>query len=353
MDSEKKQDSVQLQSSLYIGSLDQRSNSYRRFEALANLSFKIHGLNTEPYLSIKYIASIQHYYNFGLGIYLLNKKVRKAVSKSKYTIIWVDNKSYLSELTLRYIKKRLPDAIVVNLLTDDPFGVYKGSWKMIGKTAPLYDFFFVQREQNVEELLSIGAQRVGLCYRSFAPHFNRPVKLLAEYEHLRCSTGFIGTYEESRAEFIAFLIESGINVQVTGNGWPEKKYWEVIKPYYRGPSVYGENYNSIINGMDIALHFLRKGNRDVQDSRTFEIPSARVFMLAEYSDVHAHLFKENIEAVFFRTKEELLEKVIYYQSHEAERKAIAENGYQRCFDSGYDHYNTLKKVLAQIAVNEG
>jgi spore maturation protein CgeB len=100
--------------------------------------------------------------------------------------------------------------------------------------------------------------------------------------------------------------------------------------------------------MEIALHFLRKGNRDLQDSRTFEIPACRVFMLAEYSEVHAALFEENKEAVFFRTKEELLQKVIYYKSESARRAAIAEAGYQRCFSGGYDHYHTLQRVLKTI-----
>jgi spore maturation protein CgeB len=69
--------------------------------------------------------------------------------------------------------------------------------------------------------------------------------------------------------------------------------------------VYEEEYIKTINGMEIALHFLRHGNRDEQDSRTFEIPACKVFMIAESSELHLQLFKENEEAVFFSSKKEL------------------------------------------------
>ena len=121
-----------------------------------------------------------------------------------------------------------------------------------------------------------------------------------------------------------------------------------MKPFYKGPSVYGDDYIKTVNGMEIALHFLRHGNRDEQDSRTFEIPACKVFMLAEGSELHRELFKENQEAVFFDSKEELLKKVKYYLSEKEERDRIALNGYRKCFDAGYDHTSRMKKVLNTI-----
>lgn len=338
---------------LYIGSLDENSNSFRRFEALANLCASIKGMNSDPFILARYISGLQHYYNFGIGIYFLNRIIRKHIRERKFDIIWVDNKNYLSAATLAYIKKVSPKSKIISLLTDDPFGEFKSSWGLIYKTAPQYDMFFVQREQNVVELKNIGAKRVGLCYRSFAPDYNRPIGLnKTDKEKYATAVGFVGSYEKEREASISYLIQQGIPVTVTGNGWPDKPHWETIKPYYKGPSIYGEGYIKTINGMTIALHFLRKGNRDEQDSRSFEIPSCKVFMLAEYSDVHAQLFTEDEEAVYFRSKEELLEKVKFYMNNAAERKRIAANGYKRCFESGYDHATTLQKVLEQTLQTE-
>jgi len=334
---------------LYIGSLDIQSNSYRRFVALKSISDNIIAIDTDPYILARFISGFQHHYNWGPGIYLLNKVIRKAVKNIECKIVLVDNKPYLSALTFRHIKRYRPSAIIANLLTDDPFGLYGKSWSLLKNTASLYDIIFVQRKVNLEEFKLIGAKRIEICCRSFDPTFNRPLKLsAADVQKYAADVGFVGTYESNRASFIAYLIQNNVAVAVTGDGWPEKDYWDVIKPYYRGPSVYGEEYIKTLNGMGVALHFLRHANRDEQDSRTFEIPACKVFMLAEHSDLQEQLFKANDQVVFFKTKEELLEKVIYYKLNEAERKRIALNGYNRCFMSGYDHQSRMKVVLETI-----
>jgi hypothetical protein len=324
-------------------------NSYRRYKALSVICPQSVVINTDPYILAKYVSGLQHHFNIGPGIHLLNREIRKTIKNKKYDVIWVDNKPYISRNTLLYIKNVQPSAKIVNLLTDDPFGKFARSWKLTKATADLYDMFFVQRKVNIEELKTVGAKNVVLCYRSFDPEFNRPIALegrnLAFYNN---PIGFIGTYENMRAQYIAYLIQNNIPVYVTGNDWPNGEYWDIIKPYYKGPSVYGDEYIKTINGMDIALHFLRHGNRDEQDSRTFELPACKVFMLAERSKLHLELFEENEEAVFFTSKEELLEKVKLYLSNKNERKRIAMNGYKRCLSSGYDHESRMRSVLHAI-----
>jgi len=60
------------------------------------------------------------------------------------------------------------------------------------------------------------------------------------------------------------------------------------------------------------------------------------------------LFKEDKEAVFFDSKEELLKKIKYYLNHEKEREKIAEAGYRRCINSGYNYRDRLKYMLNKI-----
>lgn len=338
---------------LYIGSLDAWSNSSRRYKALSKLCIA-QALDTDPYILPKYISGLQHHLNAGPGISLLNMKIRKVVKEQEFDLVWVDNKPYTNARTLLFIKERQPAAKIVNLLTDDPFGKFTSSWSLFKRTISRYDAFFVQRTVNKEELLRKGAKKVELCYRSFDPEFERPVELTKEERKLYgSSVGFVGTYENVRASFIAYLIENGIPVSVTGNDWPRGEHWDIIKPYYKGPSVFNEDYVKAINGLDIALHFLRQANRDEQDSRTFEIPACKRFMLAERSQVHKQLFKENEEAVFFSSKEELLVKVKRYLTDPVERERIALNGYNRCFNSGYTHAERMQTVLRSVlGINE-
>ena len=334
---------------LYIGSLAEWCNSFRRYKAVKAVCPNTEAINTDRYLLPKLISGFQHHLNIGPGVFLLNRQVRALVSKKKYDIILVDNKPFLSRRTLRFVKERQPSIKIANVLTDDPFGQFGKSWRRMKQTIPLYDIFFVQRKINIKEFKAAGARNVSLCYRSFDPAYNRPLPLEEqELSQYHASVGFVGTYENVRASYIASLIQNNIPVSVTGNDWPNREFWDIIKPHYKGPSVYGEEYIKTINGMDIALHFLRHANRDEQDSRTFEIPACKVFMLAENSDVHQQLFKENEEAVFFSSKEELLEKVRYYLSAKEERQKIALKGYQRCITAGYDHETRMRRMLETI-----
>jgi hypothetical protein len=332
---------------LYIGSLNPNSNSLRRFNTLRSLGHDVSGIDIEPFIYKGPFVKFHHHLNVGPGVNALNRKVWETVAASKPALLYIDNKSFLQPRTLKKIRHQFSGIRIINVITDDPTGKYKYAWRLSLKTASFMDVHFVQRMVNVSELKQYGARRVEICHRSFDPSFHR--RLSSEdmgEEYFKTDVGFIGTYESDREEFVAYLIQNGIRVTVVGDGWPQGKYWELIRPHYKGPSVYGDPYIRHINGMKIALHFLRHVNRDEQDSRTFEIPACGTFMLAERSELHEQLFKEDEEAVFFESKEELLDKTVYYLQEEAKRKQIASAGYARCYESGYDHASRIKAVLA-------
>jgi glycosyltransferase involved in cell wall biosynthesis len=338
---------------LYIGSLEKSSNSFKRFETLKAMGNNVEGINVDSYIfGTKWMRFHFHLY-IGPGIFLLSKDVLQKVDFMKPDLIWVDNKPYLRASTLKKIRSRMPSAKIVNVLTDDPFGKYNYAWRFIYNTFKYYDVHFVQREINIPELKRQGAKRVETCFRSFDPSFHRILfKDAPELARYKTSVGFIGSYEKDREEYIAYLVEQGIPVSITGDGWTKGKYWTLLKPFYKGPSVYGDEYIKTINGMDVALHFLRKANRDQQDSRTFEIPACGTFMLAERSHLHINFFKEGEEVDFFTSKEELLQKVRYYINQPELRLKMAKAAYERSFQSGYYHESRLKMVLEKIYSNE-
>ncbi len=333
-----------INSLFYIGSLSKISNSYRRFQTFKQLVSNVDGLDIESYIYNSITKRFDHHFNFGLGTLKLNSAT-KAIDFSKFDLLLIDNRPFLFKSTLKFIRKKYPHLRIALVLTDDPNGKYKSGWRLLKKTASLIDIHFVQRQQNVQELLSWSANKVEMCYRSYDPTFHRKkptIKKNSNYD-----VGFIGSYEEQREESIAFLIANGIIVQVIGDGWDKGKCFDVIKPFYSGPSVYGELYVDCINSMPIALHFIRVANRDEQDSRTFEIPACGTPMIAEYTSVHASLFNDD-EVLFFRNNEQLLQKVRYFMENPHIAAEYAEKAAKRCIDSGYDHKNTLAAVLKKI-----
>jgi hypothetical protein len=313
------------------------------------ISDMVEGIDIDPYIFRPFWLRFHYHLYLGPGIIALNKAVLNKIKDLKPDMLWVDNKPYLKAWALKIIRNDFPDMKIVNLITDDPFGSYSYCWKLIYHTFKYYDIHFVQRSINISELKRKGAKRVEICYRSFDPEFHRP---LPEIQKLRnpkkLVIGFIGSYEEEREAHIAYLVKNGIDVEITGNGWTEGKEWNLLKDCYKGPSVFGDGYVEAINRMDIALHFLRKINRDQQDSRTFEIPACNVFMLAERSYLHQELFTEGDEVDFFTSKEELLQKLKYYLANPELRLQMAAAAYNRSFTSGYFHESRLNKVIECI-----
>jgi spore maturation protein CgeB len=335
---------------LYIGSLSPNCNCYKRYKTLIDLGYKVSGIDIDKSIYVKNItASIHHRFGIGYGVYKLNRQVLNAINSLKPDLIWVDNKMFLTEGTLIKIKKKLPNSKLINLVTDDANGRYKAFWWRTRKTAKYFHHHFVQRKENIDEYYSWGANKVDYCLRSFDPNFHKPVELTEdEKKQFSCNVGFIGSYEEERAEYIAYLIHNGIEVKVIGDGWINKKYWDIIEPHFISKGIYSEEYVKRLNAIKVVLHFIRVANRDQQDSRTFEIPACGAFMLAERTPVHEQLFEENNEAVFFETKEEMLEKCTFYLKENELRNKIRENGLLRVHTSGYDHSSRLKTVLKKI-----
>jgi spore maturation protein CgeB len=337
-----------LNTILYIGSLDEQSNSFMRFKTLKRMGYHVVGVDIDKFIYGSVWKSFHYHLTFGPGIKKLQSTVKSEFQKYKPDLVWVDNKTYLYKSTLVEFRQFNSNVKLINVLTDDPFGKYFYSWLSMRKTIKLYDLHFVQRGCNVPELMKHGANQVEMCYRSFDPNFHRKLqKQDFDFEKYHTQVGFIGSFEEERADGIAYLIDHGIELKIIGDGWENSKHWHKIKPFYKGRALYGDEYIKTINGMEVALHFLRKANRDQQDSRTFEIPACGTFMLAERTNVHLEFFDEGVDAEFFGSKTELLQKLKYYLANPKERESIAASGYHKLNANRHNHQSRLEDILSK------
>jgi hypothetical protein len=322
-----------------------------RMNALKSLGHNISGIDTSGYENrfINILDRINFRLSYKFDLISLNNRILKEFSHNNFDIVWIDKGKRVFPGTLKKIKIINPLVKIVHINPDDPFGKFNRGWKTFIKAIPYYDIHFVAREVNVPEYMSVGAKKVYVYDRSFDPEIHKPIELTDE-EKLKygCKVGFIGSWAKDREKSIAYLIENGIEVAVWGNGWQKGKYWNLIKKYWRGPGLNGIEYAKAINGMEIALHFLRKENRDEQDSRTFEIPACGTFMLAERTKKHEEFFEDGKEAVFFDDDEDLLKKVKYSIHNPEKRTSIASAGRQRSLLSGYSHKERLKIMLDKV-----
>jgi len=103
-----------------------------------------------------------------------------------------------------------------------------------------------------------------------------------------------------------------------------------------------------IQSNSISLGLLNRQNRDLQTSRSFEIPACGGFMLAERTEEHRLYFEEDREAAYFGSWDELIQKLRFYAAHERPRTEIAMAGYRRCLRSSYRYVDRAVDALALL-----
>ena len=172
-----------------------------------------------------------------------------------------------------------------------------------------YDIVFTTKVYNLEELKILGAKRTELFLDSYDENAHWPMNLTDEdIKNFSCDVGFIGTFENDRAEKMLFLAENGIKVVVWGNGWGA---WIDKNPnlIIKNKPLYSDDYAKAISAAKINLCFLRKINRDEITSRSVEIPACGGFMIAERTKRHLDFFEEDKEAVFLKQKKSFWKKL--------------------------------------------
>jgi len=113
--------------------------------------------------------------------------------------------------------------------------------------------------------------------------------------------------------------------------------------------VWGADYNRALCGAKIALCFFSKLNRDTYTRRCFEIPATKTLMLSEYSDDVATLYQEGAEADFFKSRDEMMEKIKIYVGDEFARLHVAEGGHHKVLSAGHDVDSRMRTMLGWIA----
>lgn len=338
---------------IYAGSISSYggyNNSLARLAAFIRLGHEIAAIDTtgsEHRLESLCTRLSWHVLDYPLDLADANKRIIQIARHTTFDVLWVDNGLMISARTLKLLKKIRPSLLLVHHNSDDPFGRYSKGWKRFLQCLPFYDVHFVPRDVNIPEYYRAGAKRVLRFHRGYNPDICRPLPLTSQEKfYFASDIGFIGSYEQERADKIQFLAESGISVSVRGGGWQRLRNKHHNLKIHN--VLYGNDYAKAICATKINLHFLREGNRDNQNTRTFEIPACGGFMLAERTDEHQALFLEGKEAEFFSDTKELVTKIRYYLCHERERERIAAKGRERCLQSGYSALDRCKEMLEQI-----
>jgi hypothetical protein len=281
--------------------------------------------------------------------YGTNPRARWAARRRDFDVVWVDKTLSLAPRTLDRLRARLPRAHFVAYSGDDMLNLAHQSPRYL-ESIDRYDVHVTTKSYNVPELERIGARDVMFVDNAFDPATHRPIRLSPEDEaRYGADVGFVGWYEEERADWMYRLAEAGISVTVRGPDW---RRFQRSHPLLRVLDTYvgDDEYPRVLSATKINLGFLRKMNRDLQTTRSVEIPACRSFMLAERTSEHARMFEEGKEAEFFASFDELLAKCRYYLAHDLERRRVASAGYRRAH-AGYTTTRLVTGILEYLVQN--
>ncbi|MBY0436486.1 MAG: glycosyltransferase [Cyclobacteriaceae bacterium] len=338
---------------LYIGDLWEGSTALQRLTAFQELANCV-AIDSTPQLSSDLKRSI-HRISVRLKLYYtfsgVNRKIVDAIENKHFDLVWIDKGLSINKSTLKRIKELQPDSIIVSYSPDDMFNPANQSLSYI-KSIPLFDLHVTTKSYNVSELKSLGASSVFFIGNAFDPQIHKSLNMdKTDVERLGADVSFIGSWERERFEYILFLAENGISVKVWGADWAKYANRNLNLKVVPAGAWYLE-YAKVLNASKINLCFLKKGNRDLQTTRSIEIPASGGFMLAERTNEHLELFREDYEAAYFSSKEEMLKKVNFYLTNSEERQRIAAAGQKRCVTSGYSNKSRLIEVLKHLQLEK-
>ncbi len=289
-------------------------------------------------------------------LFRINRDFISMVDVYKPDVISLYRGTHITKGTLRSIKQRHPLICLVCHNEDDPFteGHPYWLWRHFLAAIPEYDLVLAHRLRNVQQYKLAGARHVEFLRSWYAPERTHPVDLSAEDKFTySCDAVFIGHYEnDGRVEYLEEIVKLGFKLRLFGPG----KYWDSVlqeSDYLRHLAplqlVWGDEYNKALCGAKVALCFMSKLNLDTYTRRCFEIPATKSLLLSEYSDELATLYLAGEEADFFKSKEELTQKLRLYVDSEKLRRSVAHAGYNRVVADGHDVVSRMKQVLEWVA----
>ena len=337
---------------LYVGFLSPWQTSSMRMNALRALGFQVTGIDMSiggrpgPRLTENPLL----YASFRVKFPMDPNGVNQHLAKGHFQdlgILWLDRTVAIRPNTLRSFRINNPRTLIIGFSADDMM-LKNNLTHYYHPQLRLYDLMITTKSFHVAELTQVCCPRVVFIDNGFDPDTHCPPTLPISGPMI--DVGFIGTYEKERAEDIVKLAQLGIPVTVHGHAWRSRKLHRTTNLTIYPPTE-GTSYAETIYRTRINLGFLRRISRDVQTTRSVEIPACGGFMLTERTQEQEAMFTEGVDVEFFSGFDEMLKKVRYYLAHEDERAKIARAGLRRCVESDYTWASRLQGALTEAGLD--
>ncbi len=337
---------------LYVGQLRRGRTAHQRMLAQLDFGHDVVGVDTfqdvvENPLELLYLK-VRGRLGRPKDVNHVNGKIAHLAAEQRFDILWLDTALTVTRNTLAIFRKENPGAACVFYSGDDVMNP-RNQTHYYREALPHFDIHFTTKTYNVAELEAMGCKRAMYIGNAYDPKTHRPMDLSSsDMQRYATDVGFVGGYEQDRWAHMRGLALAKLQVRIAGSFWERVDASAVPSLSIMYGDLCGDEYAKAICATKVNLCFLRKVNRDLETTRSVEIPACGGFMLAERTEAHQALFEEGKEAEYFETFDELLDKARFFVRHDSARSKIARAGYARCMGSGYSTHDRMGVMLARV-----
>lgn len=334
---------------LYSGRIGRWSTTEARLHALRGLGHDVEVLDINASLAgaPAWLRKIELHAADGPHLRAYNRALRRVAGDGRWDLIWLDTGACVRPRTVAALREAGAPILSYN---SDYLRFHRHAWRQYLAAVPFYDVHVTTNGFNVPELERRGARSVVMTSAAFDPDLHRPVDLNdAERARLDADVTFVGHFEPAYARALTALHDAGLTLKIWGPGWSRSAARSRLESALQQPAqVWGPDAVKAVAAGRVCVGLLSAHNRNQSNGRSYEIPAVGSLLLAERTDEHAALYREGVEAEFFSTLDELVEKARYYVAHARERAALALGGHRRRWSSGGTHRDRVTEILAAI-----
>ena len=257
---------------------------------------------------LKLFYTITNYY---LDFVNLNSKTLSHVNIYKPNIIIFHKHLALKKQTIISLRKK---NIFTIFFIHDAISNPVNRSKNLLSALPYFNLIITTKSFELKLLnLFVNPNAIFLVNNFLNNSINKSLNLLLHSE-LEKKLTVISGFENERLEILLFLASNGVKIELYGG--IEIDLWRKNLPINSNIILQSkllklEEYFNCIQNSFLIYSPLRKANSDLQTSRTVEIPFFGGILFTERTSEHLDMYIENQEAVFFESKEEILEKYLF------------------------------------------
>ena len=271
---------------------------------------------------------------------------------NKYNVIYFRLCLYYPKYLIRLIKYLNPKAVLICYMNDNPFESTQQSkhFKYYINNVTLFDINYIFRTRNFLHLEKLGSKlnKLHLPYYCNLLHYYDESNNISN-ENPSTNILFLGHAEnDMRLDCFDFLLENKINLKLGGGNFHQHSKERLFSMLLPVKYFYNEDYRKEISNSLCTLCFFSSLNHDVITTRVFEIIACGGLLVCQRKGFVETIFKEGEEALYFSTKDELLEKILFLKNNPKARKKIIIAGRKKLYSTRNEVNDRVKMIISDV-----